>query len=240
MPEEEALPEDLQPLVYRNAWDVSDRRFHHDVQLLVDALKKRSSRVPAKLVVPKPKNVAASKSKSLVVRNGNIVIAKPLRGRESLFPVYGITLGETTVRELAKIGRRTSIVNDDTGKPDLYYTVKGIDFWYGESSSIVESILLFDGIQFPESWQALGFDWEISYDEWLSRLSKLGYMFEIEIPPRIEQRDGRDSFFAMVIGRMSEPCPHGIRLMFSYRGGTTIRSPGTLYKIHINVDDDDF
>ena len=27
MPDESALPEDIQPLVYRNAWDLSDKRF---------------------------------------------------------------------------------------------------------------------------------------------------------------------------------------------------------------------
>jgi hypothetical protein len=81
MPGEEALPEDLRPLLYRNAWDVSDQRFHRDVELLVESLKKTFDAVPQEPTASIP--------------------AKP-----ALFPIYGIILGKTTASEIAKLGER--------------------------------------------------------------------------------------------------------------------------------------
>jgi TIR domain len=40
MPDASLLPTDLQPLAFRNAWEISDKRFHQDVEGLVDAIKK--------------------------------------------------------------------------------------------------------------------------------------------------------------------------------------------------------
>jgi OFA family oxalate/formate antiporter-like MFS transporter len=44
MPDPSVLPPGLQSLAFRNAWDLSDKRFHQDVQGLVDALMKGFAR----------------------------------------------------------------------------------------------------------------------------------------------------------------------------------------------------
>jgi hypothetical protein len=40
MPDASLLPPELHPLAFRNAWEVSDKRFHQDVQGLIEAIKK--------------------------------------------------------------------------------------------------------------------------------------------------------------------------------------------------------
>ena len=40
MPDRATLPAELQKLALRNAWEINDKRFHHDVKQLVEALQK--------------------------------------------------------------------------------------------------------------------------------------------------------------------------------------------------------
>jgi len=48
MPESSALPADIQSLVFRNAWEISDRRFRQDVQGLAEAVQKILEAEPPK------------------------------------------------------------------------------------------------------------------------------------------------------------------------------------------------
>jgi hypothetical protein len=40
MPDAKDLPENLKKLALRNAWEINDKSFHHDVDMLIEALKK--------------------------------------------------------------------------------------------------------------------------------------------------------------------------------------------------------
>jgi hypothetical protein len=166
--------------------------------------------------------------------------------RVSLFPLYGITLGLTTKSEIAKLGTKATSIDKETGKPHLYYTYKGIDFWYDEESKLVESIHLFPSEPAPEPWQVLGFRWENSYNQWLSWLRELGYSIEVIIEPHIERHEGEDdddddhgyeSLCAEVLAQKAAPYPHSMDLDFNYsEDRTTTDAGGTLFSIYISAD----
>src|SRR5262245_30860710 len=47
-----------------------------------------------------------------------------------LFPLYGVTLGVTTVDQLTRLGTRATNIDKETGQPHRYYQIAGINFWY--------------------------------------------------------------------------------------------------------------
>lgn len=235
MPEATALPPDIREIVFRNALDVSDKRFHQDAQLLVDAIKKvlgsaqlnstgqsasagtesasikpnsRSTprvvkpktrlRQPSRLrQVPAPDDAEGGRAKTRKVRQTRSVaktstlMANESSSEPSLFPVYGVIIGKTTLDELevSGVGSRATLINEETGKPYLSIDVEGegARFGYDERTEIVDAMHLIRGSKAPDPWQTLGFDWSKSYDEWLSWLTGLGYSIEVDKQPHLEE-----------------------------------------------------
>ncbi len=249
MPQASSLPVDIRDLAYRQALDVSERHFKQDIQLLVDSLIKKIGGVPpGSSPPPRPPRPTTSRfsdtpepepppSHRFADPPGYTPTPTraPLRVT-SLFPIYGITPGKTTVAELAKKGNRTKTINSDTRKPYLCYELNGVDFWYNEKSSIVESIHLTHAHPFPQPWQEIGFRWENSYVRWLALLKDMGYAIGVQKQPCVEPYDGRDSFSAKVTGRKMMPWSHEIELDFRYGKGTSTSSAGSLYSMRIALN----
>jgi zinc ribbon protein len=149
-----------------------------------------------------------------------------------LFPLYGVTLGKTTVQQLARLGVRTSSIDKNTGKPYQYYVVNGTNFWYNDSG-IADHMYIARGIYpISEQWRALGFDWDISYNQWINLLQRLGYSTTIAESPRVVKYSGHDSFSAKIIATKQTIM---IELGFDFSEGTTTDSKGTLYNIWVRV-----
>ena len=238
IPEEAELPPDLHALRYRNAWDLSDRRFHQDVQILVDVIRKALSSSGSDTPAPDTP-MPATPSPAPVFRAPaptKTPAAERATDGPSLFPLYGITLGKTTVQELAKLGERTSNVDETTGEPYLCYEVNEIDFWYDEDSEIVDHMYLVVGGTLPAEWEQLGLKWENSYNQWLSWLKSMNYTVEIEEPPHVEEWESEDTFSAKVKGRKTGRLNQSIELDFAFEKGT-IDSPSTIYSISLSSDD---
>ena len=108
------------------------------------------------------------------------------------FPVYGVTLGETSVAEM---------------KPLAGY-VKDI---YGVNSAELNTLIFEDldkdrvyewirvGDMIPEKWQQLGLDWRLSYDEWLALFEKMGFTIEHLEYPVTEEFFGRNALSAKFV-----------------------------------------
>ena len=157
------------------------------------------------------------------------------QSNRELFPLYGVTLGETTVNQLAQLGKRTGTLNGKTGKPYDCYVIRGTDFWY-DADGIADHMYIARGVYaIPEPWSALGFDWNISYNQWIGLLQRLGCSVRIDEPPRIVKYDGHDSFSAKVSAVKQARIPIQIELDFKYNRATSADSPGTLYSISIRV-----
>jgi hypothetical protein len=146
-----------------------------------------------------------------------------------LFPLYGVTLGKTTVQELARLGERTRSVDKATGLPYQSYSIHRTDFWYSKAG-VASDLYIAKGVSsIPEPWSAIGFDWDLSYDEWVSLLRQLGYSITVEEPPRVAAYDGHDSFSARVVAE--KPARPLITLDFNYNKGANTASKGTVYSI---------
>jgi hypothetical protein len=146
-----------------------------------------------------------------------------------------VTLGETTVDQLTRLGTRSGVISKEAGKPYDYIVISGTNFWY-HGGSVAESIYIARGIhQIPERWKALGFDWNISYNQWVSLLQRLGYSVRIEEPPQVVRDGDHDSLRAGVSAVKRERAPIEIQLNFNYSRGTTTDSQGTLYSIFVKA-----
>ena len=150
----------------------------------------------------------------------------------SLFPGYGIIPGKTTAPEVAKTNTRTKTINKAI---HFCYECNGIDFWYNEKSKIVTLIYMTCTTPFPAAWVKLGFQWQHSYDHWLSLLKNMGYAISILEQPHVEDLQNHASFSAKARGRTMAPHPHEIELDFRYSRGTDSSSPCALYAMTITV-----
>ena len=87
MPEPSTLPEDLQSLAFRNAWEISDKRFRQDAQGLADAIKeiiatsastKVVSTMPAERLPPTasmPEDKSGSKAPEAIAKSASEEVA---------------------------------------------------------------------------------------------------------------------------------------------------------------------
>lgn len=147
------------------------------------------------------------------------------------FPVYGVTLGKTTVKEADKL----SYTKKASNKKARY--VNDLAFWDHDEDGVFEEIYMTKYEKMPEKWQnELGIYWDLSYDEWIDLLQKLGFKIEVKSPPKKEKYDGKDSFSA-AMEAISTDNTIRLRLNFNYNrnGGTRTSSKGTLYAITVDA-----
>jgi hypothetical protein len=162
-------------------------------------------------------------------------------GNNFLFPLEGVTLGKTTVKELAQRGKRSTHIDNSTGQPYLYYTINGINFWYDDKTGLSDHLSLYHRDNMPKEWQSAGLSWEKSYDEWLAWAIKSGMDIKVVESPTTKRRDningGKPSFSARVeiIFTSKSNIPYRMTLNFDYSSGTTSRDKNTLYSISVNV-----
>ena len=150
-----------------------------------------------------------------------------------VFPVYGVTIGQTTIRQLENLGHsRTSTIDKKTGEPYECYEANEVDLWY-DKQGVVDHMYLTYSVTMPPEWRKLGFDWAQSYDSWLAVLKKRGYSVKITKAPHQTKFDGKPSFGAEVIATRQEPVAHELVLDFNYGKGTTADARNTLYSISV-------
>ena len=93
------------------------------------------------------------------------------------FPVYGVTIGRSTIADVKALHYAVKERNAD---------VEGLTFWDHNEDQILEQIYMVNSNSMPEKWQRLGLDWRLSYDDWLALFQKMGFTIEHTMSPRIE------------------------------------------------------
>ena len=161
---------------------------------------------------------------------------KPSISEASLFPLYGITLGKTTTIELGITARPTEAIDEDTQKPYRYYVCNGHNFRYNEKSGLVDQMFLTRYDPIPEPWKELGFQWGLSYDQWLCLLKEMRYLITVEEQPRVIPFDLVGALSAKIVGRRQAPYPYLIELDFNLSRDQTTTSTGTLYSMRLAAD----
>lgn len=167
----------------------------------------------------------------------------PTASNNELFPLFGVTLGETTCEEARELGGEDK-VDEDTG--EIYCDIENVQFFY-DNFNILTSIYYWtkNDRDFPNLWKSKGLSWENSYDEWLDVFKCLGYKIEKEDEPEPKMFDGRIT----LSGRFEALSPDGTLtfcLSFDYgEKGYYTSSPSTLYSISVHyheskndIDDD--
>jgi len=175
---------------------------------------------------------AMPKPASQVTAPAPSIPAQPMVNENDLFPLYGVSLGRTTVEELARSGTRATSINSKTGEPHRYYEINGLNFWYNDDG-IANFISIHRSLSIPAPWRALGFDLNLSYNEWMALLKRLGYDVKITQSPKVVFRNGRAFFDAEIDANKQTKIPIGIMLYFGYSTGTTADSKGTLYSLSV-------
>lgn len=96
-----------------------------------------------------------------------------------LFPVWGITLGKTSMYEMQEENEFHTKLEKFEGTPMIHAKnekgEKGASIWCENKADCFNQIYITRTHDLPEKWIALGFDWSLSYNSWLHLLSKLGF-----------------------------------------------------------------
>jgi len=153
----------------------------------------------------------------------------------SLFPLHGVTLGKTTIAELRRLGEHGTLINPNTGRPYEFYKLKGVDFWYGKG--LADHIYLVTGLDpMPDLWKQAGFDWGLSYNEWLALFSRLGYETKVHKKPIVITYQGKPSFSADLHAHYTQDgIRYTLRLDFDYSQLTKETDKNTLYSLNVDV-----
>jgi hypothetical protein len=153
-----------------------------------------------------------------------------------LFPCDGVTLGKTTVEELAKLGTRTVRINSRTNQPYNYYIVKGQNVWYSEVSGLAIFYSITHTGVLPEKWILLGMSFENSYNQWIDFAKANNLDILVVKKPQKEIYQDHDTFTAKLeLLYTADGFTYAIELDFKYSKGTTTVDNNTLYNISVRV-----
>lgn len=129
------------------------------------------------------------------------VVAAPLTTYADFFPVYGVLLGKTTVSE----ARSRGLIVERIGNYDSYSTdVKDLKLGDYDHDGCFEHLFLSDYDEMPEKWQQLGFDWQLSYDEWLALFQEMGFTIKHEKEPTVELYMGENVLSAKFVATIPD------------------------------------
>lgn len=257
----QALPVGERPIVSRGSWDNEDQPYFETVQGIKESILSFNLKKSGKKPVSTSKDTTASQAKAdpkpAVKTPGPSVQPKPATKKTtpvrtvsspptqpksgiqlpvSLFPLYGVTLGKTTVEEMKLMGGvQTDDINDRTGKPYNCLVKNKMDFWYDEH--FVNHIYLVHSNPMPLPWKALGFDWKLSYNGWKNLFSSLGYELLPAKAPVIAEFQGHPSFSARILAKYQMgKIIYKLELDFNYSTGTTVLDEGTLYYLRVTAE----
>jgi hypothetical protein len=163
---------------------------------------------------------------------------RPANTSGELFPIFGVTLGKTKEADFVVLdGKRNEFTIDSTKEKGVYYTVNGYDFII--KNGVASSVGLFNtstvvGNEMPEKWREIGFNWNLSYNQWISLLNRLGYGVTVSQSPKVEdEKGGGKRFTARLIavknnGGENIPLRIGLNFLNS-TGKTSPDDAGTLF-----------
>lgn len=106
--------------------------------------------------------------------------------KQKLFPLYGIILGETSVKDLETMRFNIDYDSDFIMiNPDTGYEGHCIDFFADSQTSIITDVEISSG-GFPLNWKALGISWEMSYIQWIEYFKSINFKIKIIEEPHRE------------------------------------------------------
>ena len=147
------------------------------------------------------------------------------------FPIFGITLGETTWKQAEDMGNVVKIWKEG---PSRYMDIGKTTFWDHGGKGVFTSINwhYFDD-DFPPLWKSKGFSWENSYDEWIEVFKNLNFIITVKKQPTQSEYSGRNVLSAE-FEALSSDGSLLFKLDFNYgENGYLTSSPKTLFSFDI-------
>lgn len=118
---------------------------------------------------------------------------------KDLFPIYGMTLGTTTLSDIEKVCSNVSI---DKSCADY---LDGISLFWNKERKILSDITIYhDWDNWPDKWKQLGMDPCMSYDSWIKFLKENNYDIYIWRGPITESFNGRPCFSASLFATSAD------------------------------------
>lgn len=115
--------------------------------------------------------------------------------KQKLFPLYGIILGETSVKDLETMRFNIDYDSDYiTINPDTGYEGHCIEFLADSQTSIITDVEISSG-GFPLNWKALGISWEMSYIQWIEYFKSINFKIKIIEEPHREYCEEKDYWY---------------------------------------------
>lgn len=160
------------------------------------------------------------------------------------FPVCGITLNKSTVKDVERQSYRYAKIDyDDSGLVIAWannseYGGSGSQIRKEKNSSLFTSIYMSRSDVMFSEWSKLGFDWSLSYDDWISLFKKMGFTVIQTKEPRIKSWEHGPDYFDAELVTISKDYSLKFDLQFSFgEDGSTRYSQSTLYSIEIYSKD---
>lgn len=150
------------------------------------------------------------------------------------FPVYGFTVGQSTVKQMEAQGYE--VKKTDSGARSC--RVKGLTFWDFNKDKVFESLFMIDSSNMPDRWENLGLTWNASYNQVLNLFKGMGFKITVKEKPKTREYNGRKTLTANVIATSADGALQ-FKFDFDYGNengeGYSLNSPNTLFSIDIEA-----
>ncbi len=151
------------------------------------------------------------------------------------FPIYGITLGKTTLSQAESMGYKIS--TNDSGHKKC--KVKDLTFWDFNDDKFFDYVSIYDYDQVPESLQKLGINWSLSYNRMIEKFKELGFSVIVTEQPTTEKWKGRNTLKAKFEAKAPNE-KFEIRVDFSFGNengeGYGVNSSNSFYSMTLDTD----
>jgi hypothetical protein len=151
-----------------------------------------------------------------------------------LFPLYGITLGESSISDLAKRGVKATDF-DSENKPYQYYIVNDVKFWHNGKKA--DQMYITNSSPLPKKWKNLGFNWDLSFNEWYYLFQRLGFYISMVKPPKKEWYNGQQTLVGefQASKKIKKNLHLSIEVYFNYSKKSSVESKGTIYSLRLKA-----
>lgn len=156
-------------------------------------------------------------------------------GKKDFFPLYGFTLGKSTVADFKKQG----YIVKKTDSGSQHCSVRGVTFWDFDKDNLFEDVTM-NADYIPDRWvDNLDIDGRYSYNRLLANFKKLGFTIQVTNEPVVKEYSGRKTLSADVTA-ISDNGRLKFNLKFDYGNdngeGYTKDSSYTLYNISVECE----
>ena len=179
---------------------------------------------------PAKKKQPAKEAPANVPPKAPPIVSQTIR---QFFPVWGITLNETTIKQAKSMGFKIETYDD--GSKSIYS--QGISFRDDDKDGYFDHLFGYNfNFEFPEEWKSKGFSWDNSYDRWIQVFKDLGFSMTIERELKVEEFQGRKTLSAMVIATSLDNTLEFVLGFCCGENGYQTSSPRTLSSIAVRAN----